>query len=103
MDKLTTKWTEIPVRLLLSKWCVNCWPTKTPSEFTYRGDSLCEKHFEGRLKNINKNMNKLGIEVTRGSLAESARLLADIHKLTSKEIVEILRELVTLFDEYKSE
>ena len=33
-------------QLMGSKFCVLCWPTDEYATYSYRGDSLCRKHFE---------------------------------------------------------
>ena len=33
-------------QILISKWCVKCYPQKEWALFTYKGNSLCEKHFK---------------------------------------------------------
>lgn len=36
---------DIPLAIMLSKWCVKCYPKQIQAEFTFQGNSLCEKCF----------------------------------------------------------
>lgn len=46
---------------------------------------------------MNQKPKRLGVEITKGQLADNARLLGDIHQLSNQEIAAVLLEVAELY------